>query len=56
LPPSERVIEPAALAAQVPPMLVQTLVENAVKHGIAELLRGGFVRRDERGDCGRRAG
>ena len=27
-------------------MLVQTLVENAVKHGIADLPRGGLVRMD----------
>jgi two-component sensor histidine kinase len=40
----ERAIEPAAMAARVPPMLVQTLVENAVKHGIADLPRGGVVR------------
>jgi hypothetical protein len=40
----ERAIDPAALAARVPPMLVQSLVENAVKHGISELPRGGFVR------------
>jgi hypothetical protein len=44
----ERAIEPAALAARVPPMLVQTLVENAVKHGIAELPQGGLVRLEAR--------
>jgi hypothetical protein len=40
----ERALDPNALAARVPPMLVQTLVENAVKHGIADLPRGGVVR------------
>jgi hypothetical protein len=44
----ERAIEPAALAARVPPMLVQTLVENAVKHGIADLPQGGVVRLEAR--------
>jgi histidine kinase len=46
-------VDPAALAAAVPPMLVQTLVENAVKHGIADRTDGGVVRlRAE--VCGRR--
>jgi hypothetical protein len=40
----ERTLDPAALEARVPPMLVQTLVENAVKHGVASLPRGGVVR------------
>jgi hypothetical protein len=39
----ERTIDPAALRARVPPMLVQTLVENAIKHGIAELREGGTL-------------
>jgi|SRR5579864_4648241 len=34
-------IDPASLGAQLPPMLLQTLVENAVKHGIARLPAGG---------------
>jgi len=33
-----------AAAAEVPPLLVQPLVENAVTHGIAHLLEGGVVR------------
>src|SRR5262245_52375117 len=37
----ERTLDPAALDAHIPLMLVQTLVENAVKHGIADLPQGG---------------
>jgi LytS/YehU family sensor histidine kinase len=40
----ERDVEATALTAAVPPMLVLTLVENAVKHGIADSPRGGTVR------------
>jgi sensor histidine kinase YesM len=36
-------IEPSTLAVQIPPMMVQTLVENAVKHGISKPLKGGFI-------------
>jgi len=32
----------------VPPMLIQTLVENAIKHGISRLPAGGFVRIEAR--------
>lgn len=39
----EREIQPAARAVRVPAMLLQTLVENALKHGIAELQRGGTL-------------
>lgn len=34
-------IAPASRTLEVPPMLVQTLVENAVKHGISKLPEGG---------------
>ena len=34
----------AVLDAKIPPMLLQPLVENAVKHGIAPLIEGGEVR------------
>ena len=34
-------IEPAAAEVPIPPMLLQSLVENAVKHGIAPLAAGG---------------
>ena len=40
----ERTLDAGALAAHVPPMLIQTLVENAVKHGVADLPQGGVVR------------
>ena len=42
----ERSVDPRALDTQVPPMILQTLVENAVKHGISTLPRGGVVRLD----------
>jgi sensor histidine kinase YesM len=49
----ERDIEPAARTARLPAMLLQTLVENAIKHGIAQLKPGGTLRiaaRIEAGD------
>jgi LytS/YehU family sensor histidine kinase len=39
----ERDIDPAARAVRVPAMLLQTLVENAIKHGIAALKEGGTL-------------
>jgi signal transduction histidine kinase len=36
-------VDEAAAALQVPPLLLQPLVENALKHGIAHLLDGGTV-------------
>jgi two-component system, LytTR family, sensor histidine kinase AlgZ len=41
-------VDPAAMEHPVPPMLVQTLVENAIKHGIARLPDGGDVRIEAR--------
>ena len=35
--------EPACSGCQVPPLLVQPLVENAIKHGIATLAEGGEI-------------
>lgn len=37
-------IDPATEQLYVPPMMLQTLAENAVKHGIAKLTKGGTVR------------
>jgi two-component system, LytTR family, sensor kinase len=36
-------IDPQASYWQVPPMMLQTLVENAIKHGVSKAVRGGFV-------------
>ena len=36
-------IEPEAGASRVPPLLLQPLVENAIKHGVAGLLEAGLV-------------
>lgn len=36
-------ISPILNSIQLPPMLLQTLVENAIKHGISELPKGGEV-------------
>jgi sensor histidine kinase YesM len=36
-------IEPATLELQIPSMMIQTLVENAVKHGISKLEKGGEI-------------
>jgi two-component system LytT family sensor kinase len=40
----EREIAADAGSAQIPVMLLQTIVENAIKHGIAELPAGGVLR------------
>ena len=37
-------IDEDTLRQQVPPMMLQTLVENAIKHGISKQLRGGLVK------------
>lgn len=36
-------IDPKTLYLQVPPMMLQTLVENAIKHGVQKAVSGGFV-------------
>jgi LytS/YehU family sensor histidine kinase len=37
-------IDEDTLDQPVPPMMLQTLVENAIKHGISRQLTGGFVK------------
>jgi two-component sensor histidine kinase len=37
-------IDKDTLGQQVPPMMLQTLVENSIKHGISKLVNGGIVR------------
>lgn len=37
-------IEQDTLGQPVPPMMLQTLVENSIKHGISKLVNGGVVR------------
>ena len=39
-------LDPGAAACEVPPLLLQPLVENAARHGVAELVDGGLI--DER--------
>ena len=36
-------IDPACNKAQIPPMLLQTLVENGIKHGISRSMKGGVI-------------
>ncbi len=36
-------VEPESLKIKVPPLIVQTQVENAIKHGISKLSKGGKV-------------
>ncbi len=49
----EREIEPETLDLQVPSMLLQPLVENSLKHGIASKLEGGTIRLQSRVISGR---
>ncbi len=44
----EKLIEPAADPCLVPPLLIQPLIENAVKHGVADRIEGGTVRIEAR--------
>jgi hypothetical protein len=34
---------PQAIYWQVPPMMLQTLVENGIKHGVSKIMGGGFI-------------
>ena len=40
----EREVAPEARACLLPPLLLQPLVENAIKHGVADRIEGGTVR------------
>ncbi len=40
----EEKVEPGVLEYLVPPLLLQPLVENAVRHGISNLTEGGWIR------------
>jgi sensor histidine kinase YesM len=37
-------IEPSMLQIQIPPLMLQTLTENAIKHGISTLTQGGEIK------------
>jgi two-component system, LytTR family, sensor kinase len=39
----QETIEPVALDCLIPPMVIQMLVENAIKHGIGLSLKPGFI-------------
>ncbi len=36
-------LEPASYEFEIPPMMLQTLVENAIKHGISKFAKGGYI-------------
>lgn len=40
----EKNISQESLIIQIPPMLLQTLIENAIKHGVSKPIKGGFVK------------
>jgi two-component system, LytTR family, sensor kinase len=40
----EKNISLESLNVQIPPMLLQTLIENAIKHGVSKPIKGGFVK------------
>lgn len=37
-------IDPSILTEPIPPLMMQTLVENAIKHGISKLIEGGEIK------------
>ncbi len=48
-----RDIAPEANACLLPPLLLQPLIENAIKHGVAQRLEGGTLRLSARRESGR---
>jgi LytS/YehU family sensor histidine kinase len=48
----ERAVDPEATACRVPPLLLQPLVENAIKHGIQDMVEGGAIRIEARCEGG----
>jgi hypothetical protein len=48
----ERTVAPEAATCQVPPLLLQPLVENAIKHGIQDVVEGGVIRIEARREGG----
>jgi two-component system, LytTR family, sensor kinase len=45
-------IDPASKGVLVPPLMIQTLVENGVKHGISKLTEGGLIHLSSKVDNG----
>jgi len=45
-------VQPEALGYYIPPMVIQLLVENAIKHGISKLPKGGRIAIDIKLDSG----
>jgi two-component system LytT family sensor kinase len=39
-------IDPKSMSVQIPPLILQTIVENCIKHGISKLPKGGTIRLD----------
>ncbi len=48
----ERAVDPEAVRCRVPPLLLQPLVENAIKHGIQDCVDGGAIRIEARCEAG----
>ncbi len=46
-------IAPGSEGFEIPPMMIQTLVENAIKHGVSNLMAGGLVELSTRLDKSR---
>jgi hypothetical protein len=49
----EEHVDPACARCLVPPLLMQPLVENAIKHGVAGLVEGGLIQLEASCDDGR---